>query len=158
MYYTQVLGLGESPEGTVFRGAESGVHQAILPKDMQDQNSIIFWRGVENLTNAPSTKKTIWSVSQAAPLRRVSVEGDLQLGTVKDTQGSGGFCAGVKVGQRGVLRGGRNNFGFGFHEATAVQQEIHTDVVLHITLASLLDNSRDKVFLRTLGIITVLHG
>jgi len=37
-----------------------------------------FWRGVENvnLMNANSTIAT-WAVSQAAPMRRVQVEGDI---------------------------------------------------------------------------------
>ena len=39
----------------------------------------------------------VWSVSQAAPLRRMVVDGDLVLGTAADTQGSGGYVSGVKV-------------------------------------------------------------
>eukprot|EP01052_Picozoa_sp_SAG31_P016625 SAG31_NODE_1107_length_9877_cov_4.000102_9_plen_463_part_00 len=39
----------------------------------------------------------VWSVSQAAPLRRLIVEGDLELGTATNTQGSGGYISGVKL-------------------------------------------------------------
>lgn len=42
----------------------------------------------------------IWSVSQAAPLRRMNVGGDLVLGTAADTQGSGGFASNLRIAGR----------------------------------------------------------
>ncbi len=50
-----------------------------------------FWRDVENLAIAPPSGTDTWAVSQAAPMRRVHVKGNLQL----DDGGwsSGGFLA-----------------------------------------------------------------
>jgi hypothetical protein len=90
-YYTTVHGLGAAPEDVTFRGKD-GVHQA-----EPGRNLIQFWRGVENLANRPSSGQMVWSVSQAAPLRRMIVDGDLLLGTTANTQGSGGYVSGVKL-------------------------------------------------------------
>ena len=100
-YYTQVVGLGaSSPEQVVVSGPR-GVHHG----DWGDAvaNSIVFWRGVENLRAAPTRGRTLWSVSQAAPMRRVSVHGNLTLGTRNNTQGSGGFIADARIDAGGVL-------------------------------------------------------
>jgi len=90
-YYTQVLGLGRTPEDTTFTGAR-GIYQA-----ESGQNLIRFWRGVENVANRPSSKQMIWSVSQAAPLRRMIVDGDLALGVEPDTLGSGGYVSDLAI-------------------------------------------------------------
>jgi hypothetical protein len=90
-YYTTVHGLGASPEDVVFTG-QHGIHAA-----EPGENSIKFWRGAENLMNRPTSRRMVWSVSQAAPLRRLVVDGDLVYGTAADTQGSGGFTSNVKI-------------------------------------------------------------
>jgi hypothetical protein len=97
-FYTSVMGLGSSPFDTRIGSVNS-------PNG--DQNSTAgalcnFWRSAENFVTAGSanalpsdrgrgallagrfaapspTPSMIWAVSQAAPLRRVVVEGDLQL-------------------------------------------------------------------------------
>jgi hypothetical protein len=94
-YYTSVHGLGAAPKDVSFIGP-NGVHQA-----EPGRNLIQFWRSAENLANRPASGRVVWSVSQAAPLRRMVVDGDLVLGTAANTQGSGGFISGVKV--RGQL-------------------------------------------------------
>ena len=61
-------------------------------------NSVLtnFWRGIENLAVVPTVNSTmIWGVSQAAPMRRVHIKGDLQL--FDKGYASGGFLADSKV-------------------------------------------------------------
>ena len=89
-YYMQVLGLGESPEDVVIKGA--------VRSNTTHGNSVLtnFWRAVENLTVIPTTNSTmVWGVSQAAPLRRVNIKGNLQL--FDKGYASGGFLADSKV-------------------------------------------------------------
>ena len=89
-YYMQVLGLGESPEDVIVRGA--------VRSNTTHGNSVLtnFWRSVENLTVIPSDNSTmVWGVSQAAPLRRVHIKGNLQL--FDKGYASGGFLADSKV-------------------------------------------------------------
>ncbi|MGM0473728.1 MAG: coagulation factor 5/8 type domain-containing protein [Bacteroidota bacterium] len=91
-YYTQVMGLGEFPGDVVIRGTvrsnsrrKGGGH--VLTN---------FWRSVENLTIIPSVNSTnTWGVSQAAPMRRVHVKGNLQLHD--NGYASGGFMADSKI-------------------------------------------------------------
>jgi hypothetical protein len=89
-YYIQVLGLGLSPEDVVINGA--------VRSNTTHGNSVLtnFWRAAENLTIIPSTDSTnIWGVSQAAPLRRVHIKGNLQL--FDKGYASGGFLADSKI-------------------------------------------------------------
>ena len=95
-YYTQVLGLGKSPEDVAFTG-NRGIYGPSQPGNV---NFDTFWKGVENLANHPKLLRTTWSVSQAAPMRRVKVYGDLAFGEPGPdgpSKGSGGFAANVKV-------------------------------------------------------------
>ncbi|WP_371477370.1 RICIN domain-containing protein [Kitasatospora sp. NBC_00315] len=89
-FYTQVAGLGLSPDDVTINGA---VHaEADWFQGNATQN---FWRDAENLSVNPSGGTDRWAVSQAAPMRRVHVRGDLQL----DDGGwsSGGFLADSKI-------------------------------------------------------------
>jgi hypothetical protein len=89
-YYTQVLGLGKSPEEVIINGA--------VRSNTTHGNSVLtnFWRAVENVTIVPAVNSTmIWGVSQAAPLRRVHIKGNLQL--FDKGYASGGFLADSKV-------------------------------------------------------------
>lgn len=77
-YYTEVRGLGASPDSTHVTG---NVHaEASLP---HYNGTCVFWRGVENFAvtptggDTPGTMK--WAVSQAAPMRRMHIHGDLVL-------------------------------------------------------------------------------
>lgn len=95
-YYTQVLGLGTWPSDVRF----TGYHGVFGPSEEDNNNFNTFWKAAENLANQPTSGRSIWSVSQAAPLRRVKVIGDLLLGSYKSTvpsKGSGGFIADVQV-------------------------------------------------------------
>jgi len=89
-YYTQMLGLGESPEDVVINGA-------VRSNTLHRKSVLVnFWRSVENLTIVPFRDSAmIWGVSQAAPMRRVHVKGDLQL--FDKGYASGGFLADSKI-------------------------------------------------------------
>jgi hypothetical protein len=89
-FYTQVAGLGLSPDDVNINGA---VHaEADWFQGNATQN---FWRDAENLSITPSGGTDRWAVSQAAPFRRIHVRGNLAL----DDGGwsSGGFLADSKV-------------------------------------------------------------
>eukprot|EP00931_Biecheleriopsis_adriatica_P086353 TRINITY_DN61045_c0_g1_i1.p1 TRINITY_DN61045_c0_g1~~TRINITY_DN61045_c0_g1_i1.p1 ORF type:complete len:627 (+),score=107.93 TRINITY_DN61045_c0_g1_i1:39-1919(+) len=102
-YYTQVVGLGKTPNDVKFVG-ERGIYG---PSEGDNNNFNTFWKSVENVLNDPTSGHTAWSVSQAAPLRRMVIQGDLLLGEYnksapnKVSKGSGGFIANVEV--RGKL-------------------------------------------------------
>ena len=96
-FYTQVAGLGLSPDSVTINGA---VHaEADWFQGNATQN---FWRDAENLSVNPSSGTDRWAVSQAAPYRRMHVRGNLAL----DDGGwsSGGFIADSKVD--GQIRSG----------------------------------------------------
>jgi hypothetical protein len=88
-YYMHVIGLGNSPEDVVIEGAV---------RSLSNQGGHVlcnFWRATENLTILPTADSTnTWAVSQAAPLRRVYVKGNLKL---FDGASSGGFMADCKI-------------------------------------------------------------
>ncbi|MEV1170553.1 RICIN domain-containing protein [Nonomuraea sp. NPDC049784] len=73
-FYTQVLGLGQTPDAVTINGA---VHaEADWFGGNATQN---FWRSAENLSVSPAGGTDRWAVSQAAPYRRMHVRGNLQL-------------------------------------------------------------------------------
>ncbi|MGW1162471.1 RICIN domain-containing protein [Streptomyces sp. NPDC002513] len=89
-FYTQVLGLGLSPDAVTVNGA---VHaEADWFQGNATQN---FWRGAENLSVNPTGGTDRWAVSQAAPYRRMHLRGNLAL----DDGGwsSGGYLADSKI-------------------------------------------------------------
>jgi hypothetical protein len=91
-FYTEVVGLGQSPTQTVITGG--GIYtDASWFSGNATQN---FWRDVENITIDPSSGSTEWAASQAAPLRRVKIIGNAVLA---DNNGwaSGGFIADSEV-------------------------------------------------------------
>lgn len=96
-FYTQVAGLGRRPGDVRIAGH---VH---AEADWNHGMALVnFWRGVENLAISPPDRVDRWAVSQAAPYRRVDLDGDLLL----DDGGwsSGGFLADSHV--RGTIRSG----------------------------------------------------
>jgi hypothetical protein len=89
-YYMQVAGLGESPGDVTIVGA--------VRSNSMFRGHVLtnFWRSVENLTILPAEDTVnVWGVSQAAPMRRVHVRGNLQLHD--HGYASGGFLADSKV-------------------------------------------------------------
>ncbi|MFE2626888.1 RICIN domain-containing protein [Streptomyces sp. NPDC059374] len=93
-FYTQVSGLGLTPDAVTVNGA---VHAEAdwFPPQNATQN---FWRGAENLSVNPAGGRDRWAVSQAAPYRRMHLRGDIAL----DDGGwaSGGLFADTKVDGR----------------------------------------------------------
>jgi hypothetical protein len=88
-YYMHVMGLGNSPEDVVIVGA--------VRSNTTYGGHVLcnFWRTAENLTIVPTKDSTnTWAVSQAAPLRRVYVKGNLKL---SEGASSGGFMADCKI-------------------------------------------------------------
>jgi hypothetical protein len=111
-YYTQVAGLGRAPGDVVINGAINVFNQCSPSCDGTDN----FWRSLSNLTlnvHRPSSPPAyapysgdpysaacdnsadMWAVSQAAPMRRVIVNGSLVLQDYCSPTGyvSGGYFA-----------------------------------------------------------------
>ena len=89
-YYMQILGLGGSPDDVVIQGT-------LISKGEKNGNvTCNFWRSVENISIVPPPgAKNIWGVSQASPMRRVHIKGDIQLHD--DGWASGGYLADSKI-------------------------------------------------------------
>ncbi len=89
-FYTQVSGLGLSPDDVVING---GIRADARWR--KGNATVNFWRDVENMSIVPAGGFDRWAVSQAAPMRRMHIRGDLVL----DDGGwsSGGFLADSKV-------------------------------------------------------------
>ncbi|MFC5450084.1 OmpL47-type beta-barrel domain-containing protein [Paenibacillus aestuarii] len=87
-FYTHVAGLGKLPTDSVLQ--QLTVNARWLTGTSGGNNATDnFWRTVENLT---INSNTMWAVSQAAPMRRLKINGNL---TLDDAGGwaSGGFLA-----------------------------------------------------------------
>ncbi|PKV91399.1 hypothetical protein ATK30_2168 [Amycolatopsis echigonensis] len=91
-FYTQILGLGSTPDAVTINGAVH-VEADWFPPNNATQN---FWRGAENLSVNPVGGADQWAVSQASPYRRMHVRGDLRL---DDGGGwsSGGWISDTKI-------------------------------------------------------------
>ena len=94
-FYTHVAGLGRNPDNVNINGGVN-VNAQWMPNANATCN---FWRTLENFAITPSSTKGVTriAVSQAAPLRRLHVKGDLHLFDfdAKRNAGwaSGGFLA-----------------------------------------------------------------
>jgi hypothetical protein len=54
-----------------------------------------FWRGAENVRTQPAEgTPMLWAVSQASPLRRIQVDGDLQVYQYNCCSPGAGFASG----------------------------------------------------------------
>ena len=115
-YYTEVAGLGQSPTDVTING-----HIDVYNRCLTADNCIAlvnFWRSLSNLTinvtGLADCRGTgdFWAVSQAAPLRRVNVNGPLTLMdycTAGPQYASGGFIADSKFGGN-VVNGSQQQF------------------------------------------------
>lgn len=76
-FYTHVAGLGQSPDDVHINGGVN-VNAQWMPNANATCN---FWRTLENFAVTPSSTKGVTriAVSQAAPLRRLHVKGELHL-------------------------------------------------------------------------------
>lgn len=94
-FYTQVLGLGARPGDVHVIGDLRST--AFLDGDNATQN---FWRGAENFAVTPTLgigdNTMQWAVSQAVPLRRMHVRGNIRLNQ-HNGWASGGWFSDVRV-------------------------------------------------------------
>src|ERR1019366_9302453 len=72
-YYTQVLGLGASPDNVNITG---GLHAG---PGRGNAALVTFWRAAEGVSVTPSNGVMQWAVSQAVPFRRMHIRGDIVL-------------------------------------------------------------------------------
>ena len=73
-YYTQVLGLGASPDSVHITG---NVHSdATLPRN---NATCTFWKAAEGFSVTPTGGTMKWAVSQAVPFRRMHIRGNIVL-------------------------------------------------------------------------------
>ncbi|GAB3250724.1 discoidin domain-containing protein [Kineosporia babensis] len=101
-FYTSVAGLGQNPDDVTINGAvnvDSGWNYGDVANATQN-----FWRSLENLSIVPEGGTNRWAVSQAAPMRRVHIKGNLTLAPSNQDNGqgysSGGYLADSKVDGR----------------------------------------------------------
>ena len=90
-FYTQVLGLGVTPDLVEFT-SQSGVFSSEESPKITQGSLTNFWRSAENF----KTGDMMWAVSQGSPLRRVQA-GSLQLCGPTCGRSSGGFLGNSQV-------------------------------------------------------------
>ena len=116
-YYTEVAGVGQSPGDVTINGHVDVYNRCLTPDNCIALDN--FWRSVSNLTiNVTSTgldgcrsSGNFWAVSQAAPMRRVDVQGNLTLMdycTAGPQYASGGFVADSRT--RSVTNGSQQQW------------------------------------------------
>lgn len=91
-FYTSVLGLGRNPDDVTINGdvtVDAGWFGGNATQN--------FWRSLDNLAIVPSHTANRWAVSQAAPMRRVHIRGDLNLAPNGYGWASGGYIADSKI-------------------------------------------------------------
>ena len=98
-FYTTLAGLGKNPDDVTING-NINVDSGWVAGDETNATQN-FWRSAENLSVAPQDGTTRWAVSQAAPMRRVHIKGNMTMGPSNQGPGrgysSGGFLADSKV-------------------------------------------------------------
>jgi hypothetical protein len=100
-YYTQVAGLGASPGDVTINGTADVRNRCLSPGNCVALDN--FWRSLENLTIDVAGKSgcdtgEFWAVSQAAPMRRVDVNG---FATLMD------YCSGPSFASGGFIADSR---------------------------------------------------
>ncbi len=118
-YYTEVAGLGRNPGDVTINGHVDVYNRC----DDNGVNCIAldnFWRSLSNLTinvtggtTAAATNTNFWAVSQAAPMRRVDVNGKLTLMdycTAGPQYASGGFIADSRQTGDPIINGSQQQF------------------------------------------------
>ncbi len=115
-FYTSVAGLGQNPSATVINGAINSFNQCSGTTCNATDN---FWRSISNLTinvmgnTGCYAGDDFWAVSQAAPLRRVQVNGNLTLMdycTGSPDYASGGFIADSRFTGGTVTNGSQQQY------------------------------------------------
>jgi len=91
-FYTSINGAGRDPGDVNITGGVWADAQWFDGNATQN-----FWRSMENLKITPFTGDDRWAVSQAAPMRRVHVDGALSIHSSAYGWASGGFIADSKI-------------------------------------------------------------
>jgi hypothetical protein len=91
-YYTQMLGLGASPDDVAITGAVRS-----KPELGGSNATTTFWKAVENFSVTPTQDANIevWAVAQGTSFRRAHVKGTMHLSD--GGWSSGGFIADTKI-------------------------------------------------------------
>ncbi|WP_419704428.1 discoidin domain-containing protein [Promicromonospora sp. NFX87] len=87
-FHTSIAGLGARPDDVNITGGVWADAEWFEGNATQN-----FWRSVENLAVTPTGGDMRWAVSQAAPMRRVHVKGNLILHSSRYGWASGGYIA-----------------------------------------------------------------
>jgi hypothetical protein len=114
-YYTDVAGLGSSPGDVTVNGTIDSYNQCSAPDNCTALTN--FWRSLSNLTIEVAGKGgcqfgEFWATSQAAPMRRVHVNG---FATLMDyctapSYASGGFIADSQFSGSVVVNGSQQQY------------------------------------------------
>jgi hypothetical protein len=114
-YYTEIAGLGASPNGVAVNGTIDSYNQCFGPGNCTALTN--FWRSVSNLTINVAGKSgcqsgEFWATSQAAPMRRVHVNG---FATLMDyctgpSYASGGFIADSEFSNGTIVNGSQQQY------------------------------------------------
>ncbi|MFC4147631.1 discoidin domain-containing protein [Micromonospora mangrovi] len=91
-FYTSIMGLGRNPDDVRIHGdvtVDAGWFNGNATQN--------FWRSATNMQIFPSAGFTRWAVSQAAPFRRMDIQGDLNLAPAGYGWASGGYLADSRV-------------------------------------------------------------
>jgi hypothetical protein len=115
-YYTTVAGLGQSPNDVVINGSIYVRNQCFGPNNCTAL--VNFWRSLSNLTINVTTPNfgcysgEFWAVSQAAPMRRVHVNGLITLMDycTPPSFASGGFIADSQFDGSVVINGSQQQW------------------------------------------------
>ncbi len=91
-FYTQVAGLGQSPDDVAITGSLEA-----RARWMNGNATCNFWRAVENFSITPTVDRAtvVWAVSQGVAFRHMHVRGNLSL--FDGGWSSGGFLADCKI-------------------------------------------------------------
>jgi hypothetical protein len=121
-YYTEVAGLGGSPGDVTINGTID-VYNQCFPTTDGSSNCIAldnFWRSLSNLTiniggqTGCQSGTDFWAVSQAAPMRRVSITGGtlslMDYCSAGPQYASGGFIADSSFSGGTVINGSQQQF------------------------------------------------
>jgi hypothetical protein len=114
-YYTEVAGLGSSPNDVTVNGTIDSYNQCFGPGDCTAL--VNFWRSLSNLTIEVAGKGgcqfgEFWATSQAAPMRRVHVNGHTTLMDYCSgpSFASGGFIADSLFTNSTVVNGSQQQY------------------------------------------------
>lgn len=118
-FYESVAGLGKNPGDVVINGSADTYNQCTNGNQSQCYATTNFWRSLSNLTinvtgkTGCYSKTDFWAVSQAAPMRRVHINGNLTLMdycTGSPDWASGGFIADSQFTGGTVINGSQQQF------------------------------------------------